>query len=136
MSKIIVLGAGMVGRAMAIDLRKKHDVTSADKNKEALLSLKKYKIKIVEADLSDTKKLAVLIKDFDLVVSAVPGFMGFQTLKTIISCGKNFVDISFLPEDILQLSELAKKKKRNRHSRYGCCTWDTKSYCRILSFPI
>lgn len=111
MSKIIVLGAGMVGRAMAIDLSKKHNVTSADRSKEALKSLIKYKIKTVEADLSNTKKLAELIRNFDLVVSAVPGFMGFQTLKTIISGGKNFVDISFLPEDILQLNELAKKKK-------------------------
>jgi saccharopine dehydrogenase-like NADP-dependent oxidoreductase len=111
MSKIIVLGAGMVGRAMALDLAKKHYVTSADKSKEALASIGNKKIKTIVADLSDTKKLKILIKDFDLVISAVPGFLGFQTLTTIITSGKNFVDISFLPEDILQLSNLAKKHK-------------------------
>jgi lysine 6-dehydrogenase len=30
MSKVIVLGAGMVGSAMAIDMAKKHDVTLTD----------------------------------------------------------------------------------------------------------
>ena len=109
MSKIIVLGAGMVGRAMALDLAKKHDVSSADKSQEALKSIGNPKIKTIEANLSDTNKLKDIIKDFDLVVSAVPGYLGYQTLTTIITSGKNFVDISFLPEDLLQLDDLAKK---------------------------
>jgi len=102
----------MVGRAMAFDLSKKHEVTSADINTEALAKASRDgKIITIQQNLKDTEKLARLVADFDLVVSAVPGFMGFETLKTIISCGKNFVDISFLPEDILQLNELAKKNK-------------------------
>lgn len=110
MAKIIILGAGMVGRAMAIDLGKKHEVTSADISQDALNSLSGYKnIRTGKADLSDTTMLASLVRDFDLVVSAVPGFMGFQTIKTLIECGKNFVDISFLPEDVLPLNELALK---------------------------
>lgn len=110
MSKIIVLGAGMVGRTMAIDLSKKHDVTSTDVNKNVLNSLSSYmNIKTIAADLSDSNQLATLVKNFDLVVSAVPGFLGFQTIKTIIECGKNFVDISFLPEDIRPLHSIAKK---------------------------
>lgn len=108
MKKIIILGAGMVGRAMAIDLSKKHDVTSADMSQEALNSLSAYKnIKTIQQNLSDKNALAALVKDFDLAVSAVPGFMGFETIKTLIECGKNFVDISFLPEDVLPLHKLA-----------------------------
>ncbi|MBI5219124.1 MAG: saccharopine dehydrogenase NADP-binding domain-containing protein [Bacteroidia bacterium] len=110
MKNIIILGAGMVGSAMAIDLSKKHQVTSADINKEALSALKKgHKIKTIHQDLSDKKELAKIIKNYDLVISAVPGFMGFETVKTIIGCKKNLVDISFLPEDILPLDTLAKK---------------------------
>ena len=36
MSNIIVLGAGLVGSAIAIDLAKQHNVTSVDINKQAL----------------------------------------------------------------------------------------------------
>lgn len=110
MKKIIVLGAGMVGKAMAIDLKKKHDVTSVDISKDALNYLEKnYQIKTICGNLSDVNFIANCIHDFDLVISAVPGFMGFQTVKTIIENGKNLVDISFLPEDVLPLDSLAKK---------------------------
>lgn len=111
MSKIIVLGAGMVGSAMAIDLSKKHEVTSADFNQKALDRLSIYhKIKTIKQDLSDKDQLKELINNFDLIVSAVPGFMGYETIKTAIECGKNLVDISFLPEDVQPLDKLAKEK--------------------------
>ena len=45
------------------------------------------------------------------VVTAVPGFMGYKTLEAVINAGKNVVDISFFPEDDLQLDELAKQKE-------------------------
>jgi saccharopine dehydrogenase-like NADP-dependent oxidoreductase len=35
--------------------------------------------------------------------------MGYQTLETVIRNGKHIVDISFFPEDALQLDELAKQ---------------------------
>jgi len=110
MKKIIVLGAGLVGKAIAFDLHKQFAVTSADVSADALSYLqKKYKIKTLQFDISDKKLLKQKIKDFDLVVCAVPGFMGFETLKTIIEAGKNVVDISFFPENSLELDALAKK---------------------------
>src|SRR5690606_27700002 len=45
------------------------------------------------------------------VVGAVPGFMGFQTARTVIEAGKNMVDISFFPEDPFDLDQLAHEKK-------------------------
>ena len=109
MKKIIVLGAGLVGKAMAIDLAKSFDVTSTDINEDALNSVAAHGIKTKKSDLSNLKQLADLIRPFDLVVGAVPGFMGFQTAKTVIEAGKNMVDISFFPEDPFLLDELAKK---------------------------
>jgi saccharopine dehydrogenase-like NADP-dependent oxidoreductase len=44
-----------------------------------------------------------------MVINAVPGFMGFQTLKAIIGAGKNVVDIAFFIEDPFELDELARK---------------------------
>ncbi len=107
---IIVLGAGLVGSAIAIDLSKNHSVTSVDLNEESFSKFKNYPaINTIQADLSDSKKVKQLVKNFDLVIGAVPGSMGYQTMKTIIESGKNMVDISFMPEDFLQLNRLAIK---------------------------
>ena len=67
-------------------------------------------INTICADISDTTTLQELIKDFDLVVGAVPGFMGYQMMKDVIEAEKNIVDISFYPEDPFGLDELAKEK--------------------------
>lgn len=109
MKKVIVLGAGLVGKAMALDLSKNFDVTSADVNEEALASLAQHDIRTQKLDFSNLKLLAQTIQPFDLVIGAVPGFMGFNTVKTVIEAGKNMVDISFFPEDPFLLDDLAKK---------------------------
>ena len=108
--QIAVLGAGMVGRAMAIDLAKNHNVTCFDIDEKSLSQIEKSGagIKTKQADLRDVGNYSKLLTDFDLVVSAVPGFMGFETLKAIIHSKKDVVDISFFPENALDLDELAK----------------------------
>src|SRR5687768_10786491 len=108
--KIAVLGAGLVGKAIAIDLSEKFEVTSVDINTEALKALSERGIHTRQTDLSDHKNLSVLVQPFDLVIGAVPGFMGFETVRTVIQAGKNMVDISFFPEDPFELDELARKK--------------------------
>lgn len=110
MTNILVLGAGMVGSAMAVDLSKKHNVTIADLSIDRLKSLKKkyQNISILQVDVSHKEKLQSALAAFDFVVCAVPGFLGFETIKTIIEAGKNLVDISFFPENALELDALAK----------------------------
>ena len=113
MSNIIVLGAGMVGSTMAIDMAKNHSVTLTDFNKNALdKAVKKFEnLTPIVLDVTDKLALQKTIKSFDLVICAVPGFLGFETLKSIIEAGKNVIDISFFPENSLDLFELAKQKK-------------------------
>jgi len=113
MANIIVLGAGRIGKAIAIDLAKKHHVTAVDYESYALEQLTQTNsdIQSLHLDLLDTVQLADAIKPADLVISAVPGFMGYQTLQQIIIGNKNVIDISFFPEDSLMLDELAKKHK-------------------------
>lgn len=102
----------MVGRTMAIDLASSFDVTSFDVSEESLQLLKERNasIKTQQADLKDYDKYEKWLADFDIVVTAVPGFMGFKTLEAAINCGKDVADISFFPEDVLQLDKLAKEK--------------------------
>lgn len=112
MKKIIVLGAGLVGNAMALDLAAAFDVTSADANADTLHRLREKsggKIQTQQADLSNKNTLSQLIADYDLVIGALPGFLGFEALKTVIEAGKNAVDISFFPEDPFLLDELAQQ---------------------------
>src|SRR5215471_17104440 len=109
--KIAVLGAGMVGRAIAVDLASNFEVTAFDISEDnlKLLKEKNSSIQTQQADLSRFEQYQHWLKPFDIVVTAVPGFMGFDTLTTTIKCGKNIADISFFPEDVLQLDKLAKE---------------------------
>jgi saccharopine dehydrogenase-like NADP-dependent oxidoreductase len=51
------------------------------------------------------------VADADLVVGAVPGFMGFATAKAVLEAGKTLVDISFFDEDCFELDALAKSQQ-------------------------
>jgi lysine 6-dehydrogenase len=111
MKKIIVLGAGLIGKAIAIDLCKDFEVACADKQMCALEQLSpRFPITPIPCDFKNTASLAETIRPFDLVIIAVPGFMGFETLKTVISEKKDLVDISFFPENPFLLDKLAKQK--------------------------
>ena len=110
---IAVLGAGMVGRAIALDLAKNYTVTSFDLSAANLEELKSRNdaIETVAGNLSQFDEYKNWLSPFDIVVTAVPGFMGYKTLEAVIRAGKNVVDICFFPEDALQLDELAKEKE-------------------------
>lgn len=107
---IAVLGAGMVGRTIAQDLSSQFSITSFDISENNLALLQANPIKTVKADLGDFGSYPSLLAGFDMVVCAVPGFMGYKALEAIILSGKNVVDISFFPEDALELDKLAKEK--------------------------
>ena len=110
MKKIVVLGAGLVGKAIAIDLNKNHDVTSIDKNPDSLRILNEQGIRTKQIDLSRGDNIREEVRDFDLVIGAIPGFMGYHTMKNVITAGKNMVDISFMPQDPADMDDLAKEK--------------------------
>jgi len=102
----------MVGKAIALDLAKDYVVTSFDFNTANLdnLTSRNASIQTVTADLSQFSEYKNWFNLFDMVVTAVPGFMGYKTLEAVIHAGKNVVDISFFPEDAIQLDPLAKEK--------------------------
>lgn len=113
MSKVIVLGAGMVGSVIAMDMAKKHQTTLTDINIETLNKAHKRctNLNIETLDVTNKTELQKTIKNFDLVICAVPGFLGFETLSWIIEAEMNVIDISFFPENSLELDALAKEKK-------------------------
>ncbi len=111
--KITVLGAGLVGNAIARDLALDNlfDIVAVDRDPQALNRLqKKCSAQIMQADLVEEGQVGKIVAGSDLVINAMPGFMGFETLKQVIAAGKNVVDISFFAQDPFQLDDLAKSE--------------------------
>ena len=110
-AKIVVLGAGMVGSAIAADLCREHHVVSVDADRKRVEALAaRHPLTAHVADLADAAAVRRVIRDADLVIGAVPGFMGYATLRTVIEAGKNVVDISFFDEDPFTLDALAQER--------------------------
>jgi saccharopine dehydrogenase-like NADP-dependent oxidoreductase len=109
--KVAVLGAGRVGRAIALDLVKdqEFEVTVADHATDALGGLEGIPgLRAVHTDLSDQESIRKVMTDQDMAVGAVPGYMGFRTLQAVLESGRPAVDIAFFSEDPFRLDGLAR----------------------------
>ena len=107
MLHVVVLGAGRVGSAMALDLASEFRVTVADRSETALARMAARGLAVRSADLAASEGVKAAVADADLVVGAVPGFMGFATAQAVLEAGKALVDISFFNEDCFRLDALA-----------------------------
>lgn len=111
--QVTVLGAGRVGRAMALDLAHEgeFEVRVADASEEALARLAGLPhLETRRADLTDAGEVARAVSGSDYAIGAVPGFLGYRTAATVIDAGVSIVDISFFEEDCFGLDAAAKEK--------------------------
>jgi saccharopine dehydrogenase-like NADP-dependent oxidoreductase len=115
MPNALVLGAGMVGSVMAADLVDDPDfsVTIADVREEALVAARRRcgerAIRTERADLSDPRRIEALARDHDIVLGALSSKLGLLALRAVIAAGRNYCDISFMPEDAWSLSDSAQR---------------------------
>ena len=109
--RIVVLGGGCVGSAIVRDLaaEDEYSVRVVDLDPVQVERMTEYGADGVVADLSELSNVSKAVADADLVVGAVPGFMGFQTVERVLEEGTPIVDISFFPEDAFGLDRLATK---------------------------
>ncbi len=110
--RIVVLGAGRVGGTIARDLAADaaFDVVAVDASDASLSRLEGVpRLVRQRADFDQSGILDPLLESADLVVCAVPGPIGFQTLRRVLEAGRDVVDISFMEEDVFELDELARR---------------------------
>lgn len=128
--KLLVLGAGLVGGPIALDLAADagNEVTAVDRAPAALARVERAfaqrrgipacdaasssrgLLRTIAADLADEATVARLASEADLVVNAAPGCLGYSVLRTVLDVGRSAVDIAFFPEDPFTLDALAKQR--------------------------
>ncbi len=106
---IVVLGGGRVGSAIVRDLAAEDDfsVLVVDLDPNRVEAMTEFGADGVVADLSTQENVSKAVADADLVVGAVPGFLGYRTVERVLREGRPVVDISFFPEDPFGLRDLA-----------------------------
>ena len=105
--KVMILGAGNIGRAIAHDLSGDFQVTIFGVDEEDLKGAERYG----ETEVLDVKnydKMTDFMESFDLIVETLPGKLGYKAIEGAIEAGKDIVSVSFTPEDPLKLAGKAK----------------------------
>lgn len=111
MARTLVLGAGMVGSVMALDLaRSGFEVSIADASEHNLAQAARRspgRITPIREDLSNPAKVCALAARADVVLGALPSKLGFGAMRGVILAGRPYCDISFMTEDFESLNALA-----------------------------
>jgi lysine 6-dehydrogenase len=111
--KVIVLGCGMIGSVIARDFSGSVDceITVADRD---LRRAERTASAIGGAawtriDTTDKPDLVEKLGAFDLVLGALPGDFGYVALEAAVEAGVDMVDVSFTPENPLELDGEAQR---------------------------
>lgn len=114
--KILVVGCGNIGAVAAGDLARSlpsADIVVADKNEERARSAAETigtdNISHIQLDVTNRKELQSTLKESALVLGFLPGSFGYRLVEACIDARKNMVDVSFMGENLLKLSDRAAK---------------------------
>ncbi|KAB2878987.1 saccharopine dehydrogenase [bacterium] len=121
--KILVLGAGLMGRAVVFDMMRNpkleglvvadHDPKQLKETEALINDPNELRIKYKKLDIDDDKEVTKLMQGCDTVVSAVTYKYNFKLAKLAIVNGCNFCDLggnNTIVNQELELHEKAKKK--------------------------
>lgn len=114
--KVLILGSGLIGRAIAGYVKDNKTVSSIvlfSNNRKELQYAKKEinskKIQTAFGKISE-KKVQILAKQSDFIFNALPGEIGLQGMELAVKAGKNIIDVSDL--DYAEYKHLDKEAKK------------------------
>ena len=114
--RILVLGCGNIGSVIATDLAESMpstDIVIADKRRskaeKVAALIQKRNVAGIQLDACNYRELVDNMKMFDVVVGALPGDIGYQSVKAAIDANVDLVDVSYMPENPLTLNKDATK---------------------------
>jgi|GEM_PF-85273 len=108
--RVLIVGAGRVGRAIAWALSEVAEITIVDIDQAQL----KRAINLcphVQCLEGTVEEFAFLSDQVDLIVVAVPGQVAMRTLEYLVTWAVPIVDVSFMPEDPSALDAVARMRK-------------------------
>ena len=92
MKKALVLGCGLIGKTVALDLSEDFEVTVMDPLEDALASLRnRNDIRKIQKSANDREALAVAAKNADIVCGLLPSQYEGDAQRQLIGMGKKYV---------------------------------------------
>jgi saccharopine dehydrogenase-like NADP-dependent oxidoreductase len=108
--KILVLGCGNIGSVVAEDMGRSlssAEIVIADANedraKEVASRIGMENVSSTRVDALNHDELVKTLRKFDLAVGALPGVIGYRVCKAAVEAGRDIVDVSYMPEDVMAL---------------------------------
>jgi len=112
--KILTAGCGHIGSVLVRDLltSTSHDITISDINQVHAQQTRNNidpNIECVALDVTDHHTAVTLLQDYDIVIGLIPGMLGYRLLQAAIQAKTHCIDLSFMPENPLNLAPAAQK---------------------------
>jgi len=116
--KVLVLGSGMMGRAIAYDLchfSNFDNITIVDKDRKTLRSAEKFLgINFDILNVKKLKKVKRYFKDFDIAISAIPYTFNYDLANIAIDTKTHFLDLGGNNDIVEKEKNLHRKAKKKR----------------------
>lgn len=118
--KVLVLGAGMMGRAIAYDLNRFSNfdeilIGDRDRKTRTLATnfFKETFVKVISVDAGKTEELEKLMQKVDVAVSALPYHYNYKLAKIAIKTHTHFIDLGGNNAIVERQRRLFSKAKKN-----------------------
>lgn len=118
--KVLVLGAGMMGRAIAYDLDRFSnfdEILIGERDNTIRLSAKQFlkgtRVKVIPADADKTSKVKDLFQKVDVAISAVPYRFNYELAKIAVEKKTHFIDLGGNNSIVENERNLSLKAKKN-----------------------